>query len=73
MITVEMMKEQVKRLTAQRDQSLAVYHQTVGALSLAEHLIAELEKGDEPAMTIEELGAALQAEGAEIVNLKAHQ
>lgn len=67
-ITAEMMMEQIKRLTAQRDQALATYHQTVGAISLAEHVLSQIEQ-PETELTLEEVATAIGAESAEVINL----
>lgn len=69
-ITAEMMMEQIKRLTSQRDQALATYHQTVGAISLAEHVLSQIQSpGEEPTITLDEMAAAMGADSAEVINL----
>lgn len=70
MITAEMMREHISRLSAQRDNALATFHQAVGAISLAEHLLSQIESGDEKdSLTLEEFASSLGAEGAEIIQL----
>jgi len=71
-ITAEMMKEQIKRLESQRDAALSTFHQTVGAISLAEHVLSQIEAPEEE-LTLEQFASDMGADSAEIVNLKDRQ
>lgn len=70
-ITAEMIRERIKDLSVQRDNALATFHQTVGAISLAEHFLSKIEnEGDEASMTLDELASSFGSDEAEIIQLK---
>ena len=67
-ITAELLREEIKELSAQRDNALAVHQQATGALILAEHLLELFHK--EPAtdqMTLQEFAETMGGVSAEIV------
>lgn len=62
-ITAELLREEIKGLRSQHANALAVAQQALGAISLAESLIARLDDG----MTLDQLRDGLGAKSAEIV------
>lgn len=67
-LTVELLKEKIRELSAQRDNALAVHQQATGAIILAEHLLDILQK-DAPKdhLTLQEFAEAMGGVSAEIV------
>ena len=61
-ITADILREEIKGLKAQHANALAVAQQALGAISLAESLLARVSDG----MTLEELREGLGAQSAEI-------
>jgi hypothetical protein len=69
MISKPFLIEKRASIVSQRDNALAVYHQAVGALALVDHLI-EMADQIENGMSLETFAEAINADGAEIVDLK---
>ena len=67
-ITVELLQEKIRELTAQRDNALAVHQQATGAIILAEHLLGVLQQ-DAPKdhLTLQEFAEAMGGVSADIV------
>jgi len=64
MITRELLTKEIQQLMAQRDHAAELHQQAIGAIALAEHLLALLPQ---EAMTLPEFAKAVGAVSAEIV------
>lgn len=64
MITRELLTKEIQQLMAQRDHAAALHQQAIGAIALAEHLLALLPQ---ETMTLPEFAKAVGAVSAEIV------
>lgn len=64
---LEDLKKQRENIVQQKDNALAVYNQSVGALMLLDHLISQLEQPQKDALSLDELASALGADSAELV------
>jgi len=67
MITREFLTKEIQQLMAQRDHAAALHQQAIGAIALAEHLLALLPPDEPKAMTLPEFAKAVGAVSAEIV------
>lgn len=67
MVAIEDLRKQREHIVQQRDNALAVYNQSVGALMLLDHIISQIEQPQKDALSLDELASALGADSAELV------
>jgi hypothetical protein len=64
MITKELLEGQIKQLTAQKENAIAVFNQASGALQLCEFLLSQV--GEEPALSEDQLAEMIGGKGSYI-------
>lgn len=66
-ITAEALRTEKANLEQQRDQALAVYQQSLGALQLIEAMLQQLESEQPESMTIDQFAERVAGNGATAV------
>ena len=68
MITKELLEGQIKQLTAQKENALAIFNQADGALQLAKFLLEQV--GEEPSLTEDEFAKMIAGSGARVESIE---